>query len=128
ACNLGHGSNTGNTGTAEASATKPKSVSPMRIIVNGLHCATSHTHTTSLRCHPHVPTFEPCPTWGMVQMSVTLGPQNPAQRTQSVSPIRKWLMDYIAPRHTHDFSQVSPSRANFCTMTNLATFFFNWAS
>src|SRR5438132_9352562 len=25
--------------------------------------ALRHTHTTSLRCHPHVPTFEPCPTW-----------------------------------------------------------------
>src|SRR5438445_13447942 len=24
--------------------------------------ALRHTHTTSLRCHPHVPTFEPCPT------------------------------------------------------------------
>jgi len=22
--------------------------------------ALRHTHTTSLRCHPHVPTFEPC--------------------------------------------------------------------
>src|SRR5438552_17878805 len=23
--------------------------------------ALRHTHTTSLRCHPHVPTFESCP-------------------------------------------------------------------
>src|SRR2546426_9248674 len=26
--------------------------------------ALHHTHTTSLRCHPHVPTFEPCPKSG----------------------------------------------------------------
>src|SRR5438132_2967521 len=25
--------------------------------------ALRHTHTTSFRCHPHVPTFEPCPFW-----------------------------------------------------------------
>src|SRR2546422_11559211 len=42
-------------------AQRTQSVSPIGLVVNGLHCAASHTHTTSLRCHPHVPTFEPCP-------------------------------------------------------------------
>src|SRR5436309_3959179 len=42
-------------------AQRAQSVSPIGLVVNGLHCAASHTHTTSLRCHPHVPTFEPCP-------------------------------------------------------------------
>src|SRR5436309_769525 len=60
--NLGHGSNEGNTGAVEPSATNP-ALSPIGIMVNGLHCAASHTHTTSLKCHPHVSTFEPCPTW-----------------------------------------------------------------
>src|SRR5438093_12972641 len=41
-------------------AQRTQSVSPIGLVVNGLHCAASHTHTTSLRCHPHVPTFEPC--------------------------------------------------------------------
>src|SRR5438876_2679491 len=41
-------------------AQRTQSVSPIELVVNGLHCAASHTHTTSLRCHPHVPTFEPC--------------------------------------------------------------------
>src|SRR5438132_11179851 len=31
-------------------------------MVNGLHCAASHTHDFS-QVHPHVPTFESCPTW-----------------------------------------------------------------
>src|SRR5437868_3236898 len=44
-------------------AQRTQSVSPIGLVVNGLHCAASHTHTTSLRCHPHVPTFEPCPIW-----------------------------------------------------------------
>ena len=44
-------------------AQRTQSVSPIGLVVNGLPCAASHTHTTSLRCHPHVPTFEPCPIW-----------------------------------------------------------------
>src|SRR5438132_6907410 len=107
-----HGSNEGNTGAAEPSATNPERKSHW---ASGywiaLRCV---THTTSLRCHPHVPTFEPCPTWGMVQMRVTPGPQNQAQRTQSVSPIGLVVNGlHCAASHTHDFSQVSPSRANF---------------
>src|SRR5438552_8341814 len=38
-------------------AQRTQSVSPIGLVVNGLHCAASHTHTTSLRCHPHVPTL-----------------------------------------------------------------------
>src|SRR5437660_1014267 len=83
-------------------AQRTQSVSPIGLVVNGLHCAASHTHTTSLRCHPHVPTFEPCPTWGMVQMRVTPGPQNQAQRTQSVSPIGLVVNGlHCAASHTH---------------------------
>src|SRR5439155_20851127 len=53
-------------------------------------------------------------TWGMVQMRVTPGPQNQAQRTQSVSPIGLVVNGlHCAASHTHDFSQVSPSPANF---------------
>src|SRR5437868_11841097 len=82
--------------------------------------ALRHTHTTSLRCHPHVPTFEPCPTWGIVQMRVTPGPQNQAQRIQSVSPMRIMVNGlHCAASHTHDFSQVSPSRANFLNHAQL---------
>src|SRR5437667_11497252 len=32
-------------------AQRTQSVSPIGLVVNGLHCAASHTHTTSLRCH-----------------------------------------------------------------------------
>src|SRR5207237_1458917 len=86
-------------------AQRTQSVSPIGLVVNGLHCAASHTHTTSLRCHPHVPTFEPCPTWGMVQMRVTPGPQNQAQRTQSVSPIGLVVNGlHCAASHTHTTS------------------------
>ena len=47
---------------------------------------------------------------GMVQMRVTPGPQNQAQRTQSVSPIGLVVNGlHCAASHTHDFSQVSPS-------------------
>src|SRR5438552_16953239 len=56
---IGHGSNEGNTGAAEQ-AQRTQNVSPIGLVVNGLHCAASHTHTPSLRCRPHVPTFEPC--------------------------------------------------------------------
>src|SRR5437899_7464303 len=102
--NLGHGSYEGNTGAAEPSATNPERKCHWAR-VNGLRCAASHTHTTSLRCHPHVPTFEPCPTWGMVQMRVTPGPQNQAQRTQSVSPIGLVVNGlHCAASHTHTTS------------------------
>ena len=42
----GHGSNEGNTGPVEPSATNP-ALSPIGIMVNGLHCAASHTHDLS---------------------------------------------------------------------------------
>src|SRR5439155_11370388 len=42
----------------------------------------------------------------MVQMRVTPGPQNQAQRTQSVSPIGLVVNGlHCAASHTHDFSQ-----------------------
>src|SRR5205809_1515656 len=50
----------GNTGAVEQ-AQRTQSVSPIGLVVNGLHCAASHTHTRLLSGHPHVPTFEPCP-------------------------------------------------------------------
>src|SRR5438876_377205 len=44
-------------------------------------------------------------TWDMVQMRVTPGPQNQAQRTQSVSPIGLVVNGlHCAASHTHDFS------------------------
>src|SRR5438132_8003368 len=58
---------------------------------------------------------------GMVQMRVTPGPQNQAQRTQSVSPIGL----VVNASHTHDFSQAStPHVPTFepCRLSaNLAT-------
>ena len=44
---VGHGSNEGNTGAAEPCATN-LDVSPIGLVVNGLHCAASHTHTRLL--------------------------------------------------------------------------------
>src|SRR6059058_770929 len=42
-------------------AQRTQSVSPIELVVNGLHCAASHTHDFSQGVTPNVPTFEPCP-------------------------------------------------------------------
>src|SRR5438445_9436643 len=55
---------------------------------------------------------------GMVQMRVTPGPQNQAQRTQSVSPIGLVVNGlHCAASHTHDFS---PGVTLTCQLLNHA--------
>src|SRR5439155_19929239 len=66
-------------------AQRTRSVSPIELVVNGLHCAASHTHTTSLRCHPHVPTFEPCPKW--------LAPAGKMTCASTPNDLRSWQND-----------------------------------
>src|SRR5438445_4150594 len=45
-------------------AQRTQSVSPIGLVVNGLHCAASHTHTRLLSgCRPHVPTLNHAATW-----------------------------------------------------------------
>src|SRR5438128_1850465 len=54
--------------------------------------ALRHTHTTSLRCHPRVPTFEPCPKipWmGMLADGLRTGNRNPRAQTVAREPATK---------------------------------------
>src|SRR5437899_7596286 len=95
---VGNGSNEGNTGP-QNQAQRTQSVSPIGLVVNGLHCAASHTHTTSLKCHP---TFETCPKSPIMQMMVTAGQHNRPHCTHSVSPLGLFvnvLHSYAANTH-----------------------------